>query len=242
MKYIISPNNQEIKNLKLLKDDTIFIAQGMRTIGTIIDSGRIQLKAIYVKKELLEEVQKFCPDEFITIVSQEALDRISSQKTASGILAVFYKPIFNNKIRINSGIVLCEISDPGNMGTLIRTAAAFDNKNIFIIGGCNPWSDKVVQSCAGTIANVNIIEISWQELAKAKGDLKLCALVAQNGENIENISQSGSLVIIGNEAHGINPKWLAQCQSLVTIPMNNNVESLNAAVAGSIALYLLSKK
>lgn len=111
-------------------------------------------------------------------------------------------------------------------------------KNVIIVQGCDPWSPKVIQASAGTIALVSIIQCSWEELIAKKGSTKLCALVVKDGYKPEDLDLKKSLLVVGNEAQGLPEAWIGQCEQKMTIPMPGNTESLNAAVAGSIALYL----
>jgi TrmH family RNA methyltransferase len=124
------------------------------------------------------------------------------------------------------------------MGTLIRTAAALGKKTVIVAEGTDPWNIKVVQASAGTIGLVNIHSLSWRELLKKKGGRPLAALVVKDGIHPKKIDLSHALLVIGNEAHGLPTAWLRDCEYKITLPMPGNIESLNAAVAGSIAMYL----
>lgn len=99
----------------------------------------------------------------------------------------------------------------------------------------------MVQATAGTIGMVHIIETDWQTLRTYHAD-KLCALVATGGKTPEELDKSKQrLLVVGNEAHGIPSEWLTDCNEKLTLPMPGSTESLNAAIAASIALYLLCK-
>ena len=124
------------------------------------------------------------------------------------------------------------------MGTLIRTCAAFDKHSVVVVEGCDPYSPKVIQSSAGTIAQVTIFQWSWQELLEHKGSIELICLVPEGGSIPYKINVPECLIVIGSEAHGIPEEWIASCQYKTTIPMPGGTESLNAAVAGAIALML----
>ncbi len=124
------------------------------------------------------------------------------------------------------------------MGTLIRTTAAMGLKTVVCIETVDPWSPKVIQSSAGTIAAVNIFQIDWGILMQYKGDLSLNALVVLGGDAPSTMPKN-SLIVIGNEAKGLPEKWVSKCEQHITLPMPGQTESMNAAVAGAIALYLL---
>ncbi len=167
------------------------------------------------------------------------MEKMSTTKTPSGYLAVFTIPP-KPQPTFERGIVLANITDPGNMGTLIRSATAMNVKTVVIVDGVDPWSPKVVQASAGTVGSVALLECSWQELLTYKQDKQLCAFVVKNGKTPQELELNDMLLVIGNEAHGISNDWLNDCEFTCTLPMPGNTESLNAAVAGSIALYLMA--
>ena len=166
------------------------------------------------------------------------MKKVSTTHTPSGILGVFTIPDEPAQDTLTPGLVLAKISDPGNMGTLIRTAAACNLKSVVLIEGCDPWSPKVLQAAVGTNATLQIFRWSWEELLQRKRELKLYGLVVRDGKPPLTLEASQALLVIGNEARGIEKEWLKDCDELITLPMPGSTESLNAAVAGSIAAYL----
>lgn len=241
MKHISSRQNPEIKeiaalkNAKARKEQQRFIAEGIRTIKTIMQRQHpIQL---YLTQELFEQHKTLVKHSSITLVSSEVMQKISSCKTPPGIIGIFAIPSSPKK-SLQKGLVLAHITNPGNMGSLIRTAAAMDAKTVVIVDSVDPWSPKVIQATAGTITFVDIHIYSWQELLEKKHTLRLCALVIREGRSPQILKQEDILIVIGNEAHGIPPKLLNTCELTCSIPMPGKTESLNAAAAGSIALYL----
>jgi TrmH family RNA methyltransferase len=165
---------------------------------------------------------------------------MSSSKSPSGLLAVFSFLETPSPEKLSSGIVLANITNPGNMGTLIRSCAAFGYKSVVVVDGCDIYSPKVVQSTAGTLPLVNIFKWTWEQLLEYKKDLKLCALVVKDGKSYKDLDLDNLLYVVGNEAHGIKPEWIETCDSTMTLPMSGSTESLNASVAGSLALSLKS--
>lgn len=247
IKKIISRQNEAVKKVFSLQSSKgrkkagHFIAQGVRTCATLLQS--VKLIQLYVTEDMLHEGQtlldtaSLSEDNLLTYVSNPIMEKISTTKSSSGIVGVFKKP--KTEIQeLGNGLVLVRISDPGNMGTLIRTCAAMNGKSVVVIEGCDPWSPKVVQATAGTIGAVTVHELSWDELLAKKGDSQLNALVVKGGEKPETMSEKNNLLVIGNESHGIPTKWVDQCDAKITLSMPGKTESLNAAVAGSIVLYL----
>ena len=216
-----------------------FIAQGLKTCITLLQSG-YQLHSIYLNQETYERHGDNFPTDAIVIVTDAVIDKISTTMTPSGVVAVFEMPE-NKAISSNNAIALCNIQDPGNLGTLIRTAAAMKIETVYLIEGVDPFNPKVIQATAGTIAMVNIVQVKWPEFQEMCNNNKTCALVVHDGKSPESIDLKNSILIIGNESHGLPENIINACNEKMTIPMPGNTESLNAAVAGSIAMYLKNK-
>ncbi len=243
MRKITSRNNPLIKKVAALhqtkerKTEQQFIAEGIRTCSTLIDSGFQPITA-FVVDAMFDQAKKFITEEKIILVNTTVMKKISKAITPSGLLALFPIPPVPSLAQLAPGIVLIQINNPGNMGTLIRSAAAMNKKAVVIIEGTDPWHPKVIQASAGTIGFVTIFQLSWQELIQNKGSLQLYALVVSHGRQPSEVSLSNALLVIGSEATGIPQDWLDNCNEKLTLVMPGGIESLNAAVAGSIALYL----
>lgn len=243
MKTITSRFNDEIKEVaglvqaKERKKLKQFIAEGLRTCSTLINSP-IELVQLYATEDAYPAIKHLVHENDVTLVSPHVFEKMSQATTPSGILGVFTIPKPAIPGPLKPGMVLARISDPGNMGTLIRTCAALNVSSVVIVEGTDPWSPKVVQASAGTIGNVTISSLRWDEVLAHKGSLKLCALVTSGGKKAQDIDANNVLLVVGNEADGIPLPWLASCDTKVTLAMPGNVESLNAAIAGSIALYV----
>lgn len=245
MKHITSVTNSTVKQIVGLHDATqrqalgLCIVEGIRAVKTFI--AHCALEQLYITSEKFELVKDLCPSDMITLVENHVMRKISTATTPSGIVAIVKIPKAPNPTELTSGLVLAQITDPGNMGTLIRTAAALSIRSIIVVEGTDPWSPKVIQASAGTIATVKIFTWSWEQLLTHKKDLHLNALVVSGGASPETLTADNQLLVVGNEARGLPNSWQQDCDQLITIPMPGNVESLNAAVAGSIALYLWAR-
>jgi len=214
-----------------------FIAEGFRTISTIIKAGTTLIN-IFVVPEFLYDAEQLTDKKNIIVVDPSVMEKISTSKSPCGLLATFRIPAQPSFDDLAAGLVLAQISDPGNMGTLIRTAAAMNKKTVVCVETVDPWNPKVVQASAGAVATVAIFDITWHDLLLNKKNIPLYALLATEGKNPRDVNLAQALIIVGNEGHGIPESWVAQCDEQITLPMPGNFESLNAAVAGSIALYL----
>ena len=245
MKTILSRQNPLIKEaaaLKLAKErkkQQRFIAEGFRTIKTLAE--RLTPLTLFATQEHLAQAQTIIDEQHLILVSESVMEKLSTSSSAPGMVGVFAIAA-PTTAPLTAGLVLANVSNPGNMGTLIRTAAAMNTKTVVIVDGADPWSPKVIQASAGTIALVQLHQLSWSELVQKKGTLSLCALVVSGGKAPKELSFKDTLLVVGNEAHGLPDAWLADCDERCTIAMPGKTESLNAAVAGAIALYLLAQK
>lgn len=245
MNAISSLSNVEVKHLIHLQNKGFryqqkqFVAEGFRTCATLIEAG-IHPMRLYVTPAAYEAYNiEQLSHRFISITNEVA-KHVSTTSTPSGIIGIFPFDILPLEVKA-PGLVLAQVQDPGNLGTLLRTACAFNIKNVYCIETADPYHPKVVQATAGTIGQLNIYQTSWEELyALKKPEHTLAALVGQGGQN-PNVLQAdkNALLVVGNEAHGLPLEWVDSCKIRVTIPMPGGAESLNAAIAGSIGMYFM---
>lgn len=245
---ITSPQNELVKtiaklhNARTRREMRRFLVEGKRACEPFFGS-RYPLAYLFITKEHVDWADGLSIDpEKIYLTTTRVIEKLSSVASPSGVLAIFDIPqeTDNQKI-LGPGLVLANIQDPGNMGTLIRTAAAL-NVTVVLVGGADPYNQKVIQAGAGALAHAKLVELPWQELViQAKMDqLTLTALIVENGQPITALDRATRrLLVVGNEANGIPAEWLKECAEQATLPMPGKTESLNAAIAGSIALYLL---
>lgn len=243
MKKISSIHNEEIKavaklhSVKGRREQNRFFAEGVTVCTTLIAAGHKPIQ-LYAIEMMLSQAKQLVAGHLITEVDSVVFAKISAAQTPSGILAVFLIPLAPEPTLLSAGIVLYNVADPGNMGTLLRTCAAMGKKTAVIVEGADPWGPKVVQASAGTIGLLNIFELSWPSVQTYKCDLRLCALVIRGGATIDKSVHTNILFVVGNEAQGIPEQAVHECDQQVTLTMPGNIDSLNVAVAGSIAMYL----
>lgn len=221
------------------KRENAFVVEGAIFIESFKQNGYL-LIALYCTDEAYEKYKIMA--EHIHFVSPAVMNKMSQATTPSGYLAIFQKPSVPDFSSLSSGLVLAQISDPGNMGTLIRSCAAFGYKSVVIVEGCDPFSHKVIQATAGTLPLVNLFVCGWSELRKVSKKLQLVALVTHGGKAPELYDAKNSLFVVGNEARGLSEEWVRSCDAQCSLSMNGNVESLNAAVAGSLVLALAQRE
>ncbi len=177
----------------------------------------------------------------VTEIDKPWLERISFLTTPNQVLAVFKKPFFGEiKPNANITLVLDNIQDPGNMGTIVRTADWFGIKSIVCSEDCSDvFNPKVVQATMGSIARVQVVYTSLPDFFDSHRDISVYAAVL-DGEDIREIKPvKEGIIVIGNESKGISKELLKRVEHKITIPGKGNTESLNAAVAAGIVLSRL---
>ncbi len=239
---ITSRQNALIKEIKALEDKKYRDKTGKY----IVESVKTVNEAIFCKEqiELIVGTSKglsFLCDKSLKQeeVSEELFSYISTEVSPQGLLAIVKKPTREFVEPKDSCIFLDGISDPSNMGAIIRTAAASDYKEIYIDKDCcDPYSPKSVRSSMGGLFRVNIIRIDKKEFLNK---IKFPIIVADmKGENVFNFKIKEKFCLaIGNEAHGISDILSKSAKYVLSIPMQNGVESLNASVSAGILMYSL---
>lgn len=173
----------------------------------------------------------------LVLIDDGALKRLAGTGTPRGPVAVVAIPgpvEFGDR----NMLVSWGVSDPGNVGTMIRIARAFDWGFGFGVGTADPWSPKVLRSAAGNQFATPIVPIGELEELGSLG-LQTVATVVSGGEVPSELGEGRYGVIIGDEAAGLPTDVVAACDRSVTIPMPGGAESLNAAVAAGIIVYEL---
>ncbi len=175
-------------------------------------------------------------------VTEAVLHKISGMTSPEGILAEIRMPPFVLLDKAKQVLALDGINDPGNVGTLLRTALALGWEAVYFLpGSCDPFNEKALRAARGAHFKLALAKGSAEQLHQwvlAQGVQPLVA--GLNGSIPEEVAHAAKrLLVVGNEAHGASNSVRQFCQPL-TIPMPGEMESLNVAVAGGILLYLLS--
>ena len=210
----------------------------------IVEGEHLVLEAFktgVLKEVLLEEGEVLPIDVEQIEVTKEILKKISTLTSPPKMIGLCEK-----KIETTIGkriLVIDEIQDPGNLGTIIRSAVAF-NIDTIVIGDntVDVYSPKVIRSTQGMLFHVPIVFYSIDKLIPILKKLKIPVLATnvKYGEEVKNLTRNEKqafALIVGNEGNGVNPKYLELSDKFIYIPMNDVVESLNVAIATSIILY-----
>lgn len=177
----------------------------------------------------------------IVIVKPQVMKKISEMEAPEGLIAEISMPKAAKLQGLKKIIALDGVSDPGNLGTLLRTALALGWQGAFVLeGSCDPYNDKALRAARGATFRLPLGFGGLKELKEIVDREKLTPLVADlEGEEVSALQKKDKiLLVLGNEAHGASKELRALCTS-VTISMPGAMESLNVAVAGGIMMYLL---
>lgn len=238
-----SIENEKIKNIKKLNikkyrdKEGLFLVEGEHLVLEAYKKG-------VLVELLLEENEVFPIDAKISYVSNNILTYISELQTPPTMIGVCKKQErcddFGNRI-----LVLDDIQDPGNLGTIIRSAVAFHIDTIILSDKTvDLYNSKVVRASQGMIFNINIIRenlLNYIPKIKENG-YKILGTKVTHGKSLKSLEKVQKFVIImGNEGAGMSEELSELCDTFIYIDMNNVCESLNVGVATSIILYELDK-
>ena len=241
-------SNGKIKKINSLKSkktrqiSQLFTIEGIKSVKEIARCGTIELREVFALETFAAELSALCPCPVIP-VRPEQMAKISAQSTPEGVLAVCAIPRFGAPDFSPGRIVLAldQVRDPGNLGTIIRTADWFGVQDVVCsLGTVDVYNPKTVQSTMGSLARVRV---HYADLAALLAECPLPVYgTFLDGDDVfraEIDPQSGAVIVIGNEANGIGRQVAGLVSRRLTIPrygQYRQAESLNAAVAASIVV------
>ncbi len=254
-KVITSSSNPRIKEIKeLLKKKSArnskgkFIVEGLRGVKEI-PTNKVTIETLVVGNKISEELYKDIHCKEILEVDSKILDDVTDTINSQGILAIVAKPnVSLENIDTTGNILILEnLQDPGNLGTIIRSAHAFNFKSVLLTKGTvDLYSPKVVRATMSSLFYVDVVtdhEISeYIEYLKQK-DIKIyVTALKDDAKSIKDIEfDKNQALIIGNEGNGVSDYCLNNSDCAMIIPMPGAAESLNASIAASICMYEISK-
>lgn len=241
---ITSINNKHIKEISKLKEKKYRDASDCFLVETkhlVLEA----YKAGLIKELILEQDEMFPLDIKPLYVTKEVLKKISSLESPSNVMALVYK----RKKEEDLGekiLILDRIQDPGNFGTIIRSAVAFNIDTIICSNDTvDLYNPKVIRASQGMMFHIPIIFADTKKIIKElkQKDYKIIGTKVTNGHDVRTSSiYSHFALVIGNEGQGISKEIDELCDEYLYIKMNENCESLNASVAASILLYEINNK
>lgn len=254
MQKITSKDNEFIKHIKKLKDkkyrdlNNEYMIEGIKLVKEAIQE-KAEIKQIIIceecdnteiiPKELTYEIAKY---ECI-YVTKQIFNSITEVKNPQGILAVVSKEKTENGIDYSQDIIVAldDLQDPGNLGTILRTVDSIGLTQILVSKGtADCFNPKVVRSTMGAIFRVKIIECEdlKNTLKEMKNHhFKIMVTSLQTNNSIYDVDYNKKVIVVGNEANGVEKEIQDMADEKVKIPMLGKTESLNASVATGIVLY-----
>lgn len=247
---ITSTANSQVKFIRSLvrlrKERTrerMFVVEGVRLVGDVLDYATPH-SLLYVPEQLNATprgrilLDQFEHAAFAYPTTSQILAELSDVETAQGVIAAVQQPTLVPK-KYSLILILAEVQDPGNLGSLLRSAlAAGVDQVITLRGSADVWSPKVVRAGMGVHLRLPILaDVTWADIQTHLQGLAIYAAVQDSSTNYDQVDwRKPSAIVIGNEANGVSADIVTDCQP-ITIPMQNHVESLNAAIAGSVLLF-----
>ena len=228
---------KSLQKKKFRLESKCFVVESSKNVNEILNSN-YKVQQIYATKNWIEK-HNIRDDVSINQVNQNELQRISSLKTASDVLAVVHIPTKENYFDFSGiNIVLDDVKDPGNLGTIIRICDWFGVKNIYCSKETvDVYNPKVIQSTMGSISRVNVI---YTDIKKMIQEIDLNVKVygaVMDGDDISQIKvNKNSLIVFGNESNGISKEIKDVISERITINKIGEAESLNVASSAAIIL------
>jgi len=249
MEKLTSRSSRMYKHIKKLgksksyrDEHKLFLCDGEKLLDEALDSNA-QIEVIITSKK----IQSTVPSNIqVYLADDDLLNSLSPLKSSPGILFVCKFPqICDFTAGSGTHILLDSVQDPGNVGTIIRSAYSFGLGSIITNeGSADIYNPKTIRASMGAIFKQPIYHIDTINLTK----LKLCGtkiIGTSNDKNctdIVNADLSNSVIILGNEGQGVSKELLALCDEMITIPLSSSFDSLNVAIAASIIMWEAVKR
>ena len=261
MPAITSPKNQVIKLAALLvsssrerRESGLFVAEGARLTAEALNSSRVRIKYLLASEKgralLLEQckIMGLAEPQGIIEIDEALSKKISDTKTPQGVFAVCEGSLTADEPSPDilwGCLILCSLADPGNVGTILRSADAFGLSQVVLTPDCpQPSSPKVLRASMGAAFRVEMAVSTAEEAVgfyKSRGRGVYAASLSKRAHSLKDVKLEGAAVLIGNEGAGLGAHLIDMCDGEVFIPISKESESLNAAMAATIFCYEMGR-
>ena len=251
--YIQSKDNKTIKHIISLQQRKYRQKFGEYTvegIRAVTDIGKKDcLRSILIRESKRSELEPLVQKDFtvssVYVVQDPIFDKIEHSVNGQGILGIAKKCVNDlHSLIVEDGlyVALDGVQDPGNLGTIIRTAVAAGAKGIFLLKGTvDPYNEKCVRSTMSALCNIPIFEdVTLSEFYDFIKDntIKTYVTSLENAKPYHTISYpKRTMIILGNEGNGVSREIIEMCDQTITIPMYGDIESLNVSIAAALCMY-----
>lgn len=247
-----------LRDKKTREAEGLFIAEGLKIVNDMLEKGH-KVSSVYISSGVIaspgvRKMQEVAEKDKVSLyrVPGSEFEKLSSLRNSQGVLAIVKKPP-QGKAQFTaeegSLLVLCDgVQDPGNVGTIIRTAAAFGANAVLLTGdAADIYNPKVVRASSGMILDVPVCKCTLEEIThlKEEGFILLASSVREEGaKDISDLKIWNKAVIIafGSEGKGLSREISELADEFFRIPIREDVDSLNVAAASTIALYVFTHK
>lgn len=235
---ITSRANPIVKKLASLSDKKFrqqygeYVVEGVKPVDECIAAG-CAVTAVYCTEQYKDKYAD------ATCLSDGIFEYVSSEKSPQGVLATVKIPRLAPVAPAGPCLLLDRVRDPGNLGTIIRTANAAGYTQIYCVGCADVWSPKVVRASMSGIFFVDCYDCTLDEALKALGDTPVITADMDGEDVFAFVPPKKYCLVIGNEGSGVSEEVLRVSRHTVKIPMRATCESLNAGVSAAIAMYAL---
>lgn len=238
---MIRASKNFISNLKKQKrkNKSLLFLDNAKIIKDAIANNSIKIECIITSLEDLP----FKTSSQVYYAEESYIAQLADTKTPPKVLCIAYLIQYTVEKPKTNFLVLDGLQDPGNIGTLIRTAFASGFEYVFMLECVRKENSKLIRSSAGAVFDSKVYDLTREEFVEFAKNNNLNLLRADmNGENIFEFSTDDLVgVVIGNEGHGASEELSKLCYKTVKIPMRKGIESLNAGVSGAIIMYQINK-
>lgn len=260
MEIIISKDNKTIKHIHSLRMKKYrnkynqYIAEGNRAVLDLLESGHLEILCIkesYGDENSIQDLLDKCALKNVRhfLVRDAIFDSLETTVHGQGIIGIAKKETYDfSKFSFtdNLYLLLDRVQDPGNLGTIIRTAVAAGVKSIILTkGSVDPYNDKTIRSTMSAINEIEIYEsVDVKDIIPLLKDSRINSYVTtlENAKGYGQVTyQMPAILVMGNEANGVCQELKDACNYRITIPIYGNIESLNLSVATAICLYKIKE-
>jgi TrmH family RNA methyltransferase len=240
VKYI-----QNLGHKKFRDADGVFVSEGPKIVNELLESDIVQLVQCFATERWILTQKEYIKgrEKLFFKIDEKELERISFHGSPNQVLAIFTKPVFDHDTKPNGLTLLLDtIQDPGNLGTIIRTADWFGLRRVI----CSPdtvdvFSQKVVQSAMGSLIRVEVMYTDLDKYIRVNSGIPLF-VSSLDGEDLrEKIQVNNAFLLMGNESKGVSPSLQSLAARRIRIPGKGEADSLNVAVAAGILLSYLEQ-
>ncbi len=239
-----------LDNVKIIRDALANGSIEAKYILTSLDQEEFDALGINVEqiKNKQNNLNKKTAEIEVFKVDEKAIEMLADTKTPQQILCVAQLTQNVLTVPTTNFLVLDSLQDPGNVGTLIRSAKASGFEFVFLVESVRKNNPKLIRSSVGAVFDNKVFEMTREDFIQfvRKNNLQLICC-DMNGENIFKFAEKNNLkdkiigIVIGNEGQGVSNELSSLCAQTVKIPMQQGIESLNAGVSGSIIMYEINK-